>query len=449
MKNRPLLVITGVFVVLLLLIGACALGFSASRLIERLPVASITDSITDTVNNALSTSPAENSDQSANEPLVVDKASGNDVEPAIADQPEATATPELTREELFEPFWQAWDLAHEQFVDQPVDEVVMMRGAIKGMLEALGDPHTSYLDPVQFEESNSHLEGEEYEGIGAWVDVSGDFLTIISPMPDSPAEQAGLKPGDQVIAVDGEDMTGIDGLAVRDRVVGPRGTQVVLTIRRKGVEEPFEVPVTRANIIVPSVESKMMENDIAYVRLLVFGDDTTKDLREALKELMKNNPKGLILDLRYNGGGYRDTAIEVGSEFIKDGVIMYQEFGDGKRDTYESNGKGLATDIPMVVLINEGSASASEIVGGAIQDRERGQLIGTQSYGKGTVQVYTPLINDQGAVRITVARWLTPSGGTVAGVGLTPDVVVEITDDDVNQGRDPQLDKAIELLSGK
>jgi len=449
MKNRPLLVIASVFVVLFLLIGACAVGFGASRLLERLPVASISNSITDTVENVLSMPAANTASQDSSDPLAVDEALENDAEPAPEDQPEATATPEISREELFEPFWQAWDLAHEQFVDQPVDEVAMMRGAIKGMFEALGDPHTSYLDPVQFEESNSHLEGDEYEGIGAWVDVTGDYLTIISPMPDSPAEEAGLKPGDQVIAVDGEDVTGIDGLAVRDRVVGPRGTQVVLTIQREGLEEPFDVTVTRANIIVPSVESKMLENDIAYVHLLVFGDDTTKDLREAIKELEKNNPKGIILDLRYNGGGYRDTAIEVSSEFIKDGVIMYQEFGDGTRDTYESNGKGLATDIPMIVLINEGSASASEIVAGAIQDRERGQLLGTQSYGKGTVQVYTPLIDEQGAVRITVARWLTPSGGTVAGVGLTPDVIVEITDEDVEQDRDPQLDKAIEILSGK
>lgn len=445
MKNRPLLVIASVFGVLFLLIGACAAGFGASRLLERLPVAALTD----TVESVLSLPPANGTVPTSVDSQTAQEAPTNNPELAAADQPEATSTPELSREELFEPFWQAWDLAHEQFVDQPVDEMAMMRGAIKGMLEALGDPHTSYLDPVQFEESNSHLEGDEYEGIGAWVDVTGDYLTIISPMPDSPAEEAGLKPGDQVIAVDGEDVTGIDGLAVRDRVVGPRGTQVVLTIRREGVEEPFDVTVTRANIIVPSVESKMLENDIAYVRLLVFGDDTTKDLREAIKELKKNNPKGLILDLRYNGGGYRDTAIEVSSEFIKDGVIMYQEFGDGTRDTYESNGKGMATDIPMIVLVNEGSASASEIVAGAIQDRERGQLLGTQSYGKGTVQVYTPLINDQGAVRITVARWLTPSGGTVAGVGLTPDVVVEITEEDVEQDRDPQLDKAIEILSGK
>ncbi len=449
MKNRPLWVLAGVLIILLLLTGACAAGFGASRLLDRLPTASITESITDAVDNTLSLPSGNSADPSSGASEATSEASTENAGTGSEDQPEATATPELSREELFEPFWQAWDLVHEQYVDQPVDEVTLMRGAIKGMLEALGDPYSSYLDPVQFEESNSHLEGEEYEGIGAWVDVSGDYLTIISPMPASPAEEAGLKPGDQVVAVDGEDMTGIDGLAVRDRVVGPRGTQVTLTIRREGVEEPFDVTVTRANIIVPSVESKMLENDIAYVRLLVFGDDTTRDLREALKELLKENPKGLILDLRYNGGGYRDTAIEVSSEFLKDGVVMYQQFGDGTRDTYESNGKGQATDIPMIVLINEGSASASEIVAGAIQDRERGQLLGTQSFGKGTVQVYTPLINEQGAVRITVARWLTPSGGTVAGVGLTPDVIVEITDEDVEQDRDPQLDKAIEILSGK
>jgi len=179
----------------------------------------------------------------------------------------------------------------------------------------------------------------------------------------------------------------------------------------------------------------------------VFGDKTRDELRTALKELIAQNPTGLILDLRYNGGGFLTTAIEVASEFIDDGVIMYEEFGDGNRKTYEAKKGGIATEIPLVVLVNEGSASASEIVAGAIQDRERGTLVGATTFGKGSVQIPTQLIDQQGAVRITIARWLTPSGRTIHEVGLQPDVEVPITDEDTANDRDPQLDKAIEILT--
>jgi carboxyl-terminal processing protease len=185
------------------------------------------------------------------------------------------------------------------------------------------------------------------------------------------------------------------------------------------------------------------------VRLFTFGDSTGKDLKSALRKLLREKPDGLILDLRYNGGGYLDTAIQVVSEFIDDGVVMYEEFGNNERKTYNARSGGVATEIPLVVLINEGSASASEIVAGAIQDRDRGKLVGTTSFGKGSVQVYTPLRNDEGAVRITIARWLTPDGHQIMEVGLTPDYFVEITEEDFQNGVDSQLEKAIELLTQK
>lgn len=357
-----------------------------------------------------------------------------------------TGTPE-DLQGLFEPFWQAWDLVHNQYVDQPVDNEVMMRGAIKGMLEALGDPHTSYMDPEQNKMLNTQLQGEEqYTGIGAWVDTTSEYLTIISPMPGSPAEKAGLRPEDKIIAVDGEDMTGIDGELVRKKVIGPAGSTVRLTIAREG-QEPFDVTLERASITVPSIEARMLEDNIAYVRLFTFGDKTAEDLKTALEDLSEKNPSGIILDLRYNGGGYLETAIDVASQFIDDGVIMYEEYGDGTRKTYEARGNGLTTDLPMVVLVNEGSASASEIVAGAIQDRQRGSLVGVKSYGKGSVQLPTELKDDGGAVRITIARWLTPNGRTIHQTGLDPDYVVEITEEDQAANRDPQLDKAIELLT--
>jgi carboxyl-terminal processing protease len=186
--------------------------------------------------------------------------------------------------------------------------------------------------------ANAQLEGEEYEGIGAWVDITGEYLTIISPMPGSPAEEAGLRPNDKVIAINGEDMTGVDGEVARQQVLGPKGTTVKLTILREGVEEPFDVEVRRDAIVVPTIEGRILDENIAYVRLYTFGSETAGDLRKTLQELLDQKPVGLILDMRYNGGGYLDTAIGVVSEFIPGGIVMYEEYGDG-REEFEARGR--------------------------------------------------------------------------------------------------------------
>ena len=368
------------------------------------------------------------------------------VDSAPTPAPEAqTATPDEDLQTLFKPFWQAWQLVHEQYVDQPVDDTKLMEGAIRGMLASLGDPHTSYMDPDEYTQANMEMEGE-YDGIGAWVDSSGDYLTIVSPMAGSPAEKAGLKPGDKIIAVDGEDITDVDPDLVIRKVLGPAGTTVHLTVLREGSDEPLEFDVTRAHITIPSVEGKMLDSGIAYVHIYTFGANTGDELRKVLEDLMAQNPKGLVLDLRYNGGGYLNTAIDVASEFLPSGkVVLYEQYGDGSRDIHKTRGTGLATDIPMAVLINEGTASASEVVSGALQDYGRAQLVGVTSYGKGSVQIWTPL-SDNGAVRVTIARWLTPNERTIDKIGLEPDVVVEMTEDDYKAGRDPQLDKAVDLL---
>jgi carboxyl-terminal processing protease len=370
--------------------------------------------------------------------------------PALAPEanngdPAASSPQDL--EALFAPFWETYRLVNAQYVDQPIDQELLMRGAIRGMLDSLGDPHTGYMDPQEFRQANLPMDGE-YEGIGAWVDTTGDFLKIVSPMPGSPAEEAGLAPGDTIIKVDGEDMAGVDGKLVLQRVLGPAGTSVVLTIQREGQEEPFEVSIRRAKIDVPSVESKILEGDIAYVRVFTFGEKTTAEVKAALKEVMKEKPKGLILDLRNNGGGYLTTTVDVVSQFISDGVVMYEIYGDGQRKTFDAKPGGLATDVPLVVLVNGGTASASEITAGAIQDYERGIVVGETTYGKGSVQQWIPLDNDQGAVRVTVARWVTPKERQIHGVGLEPDVVVALTEEDAANGKDPQLDKAVEILKG-
>ncbi|MCL4562200.1 MAG: S41 family peptidase [Chloroflexi bacterium] len=357
-----------------------------------------------------------------------------------------TATPgEL--QQLFQPFWQAWQIVHDQYVDQPIDDEAIMRGAIQGMLEALGDQHTSYMSPEEYLQATLSMEGG-YEGIGAWVDSTGEYLTIISPMPGSPAEEAGLKPGDQILAVDGKDMTGMDGQVVITYVIGPAGSTVLLTILREGATEPFDVPVTRGKITVPSLASEMLDGKIAYIQFFTFGETSGDELHQALEEIMAQKPTGIIFDLRNNGGGYLSTSIQVASEFIDQGVLLYEEYGNGREQTYEAQPGGLAIDIPLVVLVNEGTASASEIVAGAIQDTGRGKLVGAVTYGKGSVQNWLELDNQEGAVRVTIARWLTPDRHQIHEIGLKPDVEVQLTEEDLQAGKDPQLEKAIEVLAG-
>jgi len=362
---------------------------------------------------------------------------------ATASAPIASA--QTDRETLFAPFWQAWDISHSRFVDQPVDDVALLRGAIRGMLDALGDEHTAYMDPDQYRQASIGLSGE-YEGIGAFVDTDGEFLTIVSPMPGSPAEKVGVKAGDVVVAVDGDDVTGIDPSLVVQRILGPKGTTVRLTLRRENETDLIEVSVVRDSINIPSVEGRLLESGLGYIQLNAFGEDTTRDLKRVVADLVRQDARGLILDLRGNGGGYLATAVEVSSEFLSDGVVLTERFGDGREEVYRARAGGQATTIPLVVLVDGGSASASEIVAGALQDYGRARLVGETTYGKGSVQDWIPLDGDQGAVRVTIARWFTPKDRQINQLGLTPDVEVAITDEDLKAGLDPQLDKAVEVL---
>jgi carboxyl-terminal processing protease len=349
---------------------------------------------------------------------------------------------------LFAPFWQAWRIVHQDYVDQPVNDTTLMQGAISGMLQSLGDAHTIYLTQQDYQEANSLLAGS-YAGIGSLVDTSGKLLTITQPYPNSPAEKAGLLPGDQVIAVNGQDVTSLIPEAVRQKVIGPEGTTVTLTIQRPNDSAPFDVTITRAVIFVPSVTSKMLDSSIAYVDISTFGNTTADDLHKQLASLLAQHPKGLILDLRNNVGGYLDTGIAVTSEFISSGVVVQEKSGNGSITPHDALPGGLATDgsLPMVVLVNGYSASASEIVSGALQDTGRARLLGETTYGKGTVQTWVPLSNNQGAVAVTIAKWLTPKGNTIDKKGLTPDIKVTMSADDIKAKLDPQLDAAVKLLT--
>jgi len=367
--------------------------------------------------------------------------------PSTASPNQQAATPP-EYQNLFAPFWEAWNLIHKNYVDQPVDDVALMRGAINGMMNALGDQHSSYMNPDELKQANASLTDREYGGIGAFVDTTTEYLTVISAMPGSPAERAGLLPGDQVIAINNEDMTGVSAEIARTKVIGPANTAVHLTILRAGEKKPLEFDVMREKITMKSSTGKMLDNNIAYIQITTFGDKTTPELLATLTELMAKKPKGIILDLRNNGGGYLQTAVEVASQFTSDGTALYEEYGNKTRTPYDLMSGGMATDtkIPMVVLINEGSASASEIVAGALQDHGRAKLVGMVSYGKGSVQNWIPLSGDNGAARITVAKWLTPNGKTIHKIGLTPDVVVHLTEADFKARRDPQLDAATQTL---
>ena len=359
---------------------------------------------------------------------------------------------------LMKPFWEAWDIVHDDFIDQPLNDTELMQGAIRGMVEALGDAHTLYMTPDEYEEATVPLSGT-YAGIGAFVKTDGEYLMITEPFEGSPAEKAGLLPGDQVIAVNGEDVTGIDPAVVLESVKGEAGTNVLLTIFRTEPESTFDVEITRAIINYPTVTGHLLTQEdlpesasvtltenIAYISLTSFGENTASDLETLLDELLAENPRGVILDLRYNTGGYLDTAIEVVSEFIDEGVVVYEQNSEGNLTPYNAVSGGKALEIPLVILVDGGSASASEITAGAIQDYGRGVLVGTQTYGKGSVQYWIPLEDEQGAVSVTIARWLTPNERQIDGIGLTPDFIVEFSDEDLAKGNDVQLLKAVEIL---
>ncbi len=348
---------------------------------------------------------------------------------------------------LFAPFWQTWELIHRDYVEQPVDNEKLMQGAIRGMIESLGDQHSSYMDPAQYSDMTAQSRGD-YEGIGVMVNTEGAYLTVSEIFKGSPAEKGGLLAGDQIIAVDGVDMTGVLPTLVRQKVLGPKGSDVVLTILR-GPEETFDVTLQRATIVVPSIEAEMRPDGIAYIKIRTFGQKTGDDLNAELEKLLPQNPKGLIIDLRNNGGGLVTTAVQIGSTFIKEGVMLYERYSDGSQKSLDVIPGGLALDIPMVVLVNQFSASASELVAGALQDYDRATIVGTVTFGKGTVQELVPLANNEGAARITIAKWLTPKERSIHLKGVTPDVLVEMTEEDMKANLDPQLDKAVEVLLGK
>ena len=367
-----------------------------------------------------------------------------------------------TEDAAFQPFWDAYRAIRDRFALGPVDRKSVIEGAIRGMVEAIGDPYSTYLTSEEFRSTLQDISGE-FEGIGAeigTVDATGattdcaEFgpdcrLVVVAPIEGSPAEKAGLKPGDVISKVDGSGLDGLTPDQARDKIRGKKGTTVTLTIERSG-RAPFDVPITRDVIHQREVISEeYADGQVGYIRLTGFSENGADRFVEAVKAALDKGQTRLILDLRGNPGGFVTAARTVASTFIADGPVFWEEDAQGNQTPTDSLGKGIATDpkIQVVVLIDRGSASASEIVAGALQDTGRATLIGETSYGKGTVQQWIELENDTGGMKLTVAKWLTPDKRWIHKIGLVPDIAVDVPAD-TPVGTDPVLDRAIEFLVG-
>jgi len=336
---------------------------------------------------------------------------------------------------------EAWDIAESQFYGQPPTEQVRTYGAVRGMMESFQDPYSIFVEPPQTELQSQQLSGK-FGGIGASVRRENDGRIVLSPFPDRPAAQAGVKEGDVLIQIDDTQIAPeMKFEEVTSLLRGEVGTKVKVEIERSGQRLAFDI--TRAEISVPSVTWRILSQapDVGYVRLNIFAQTSQDELTAAIADLKKQGARKLIVDLRDNGGGLLDAAIGVASEFVDGKVVSEKRRNGGPRD-FAAEASGAARDVPLVVLVNGGTASASEIVAGAIQDKGRGVLVGVNTYGKGSVQNVIPL-SDGSSLHVTVAEWLTPDGRQITGKGLQPDVAIDLSAEDAANGRDPQLDRAI------
>jgi len=344
----------------------------------------------------------------------------------------------------FNEFWQVWDRVKEKYVKQPAKEADMFYGAISGMVSALGDPYSVFMPPQVASDFSKSLSGE-FSGIGAEIGIKEDQLVVVAPLPGTPAEKAGLHAGDKILAIDGVDTYGMDTITAVTKIRGEAGTQVVLLVTPDGIKKAEEVKITRATISVPSVIYEQKE-DVAYLRIMQFNEDTTSELDKYIKKLKKDNLNKVILDLRNNPGGYLDAAIAMASEWVQDGVVVSERFSSGQQNNHNSLGEHRLAGIKTAVLVNAGSASASEIVAGALQDYKAGTIIGEKTYGKGSVQEFEPF-PDGSALKITVAEWFTPKGKNINKEGIIPDVEVKEDYENEAVGQDVMMDKAMEILS--
>lgn len=356
----------------------------------------------------------------------------------------------LSRDVDFDIFWQVWQIIQSDYVDKPVAEPQLFYGAMQGLVASLGDPYSNFLEPQTAKNFTEELAGH-FEGIGAEIGIKNDRLTIISPLPESPAEKAGLKGGDKVFFIDDFDTTDISLSDAVSRIRGERGTQVTLKVLRDNEIDFRDIIITRDTIKIVSVQQEMKTTTsgkkISYIKITNFNEDTSSRFRQAVNESLSQGPEGFIIDVRNDPGGFLDKAIELASYWIPSGKIVVQEkFSENNIQSHVATGSAQLNDFQTVVLVNGGSASASEILAGALQDHGLATLVGEQTFGKGSVQDLKEFSNGS-ALKLTIARWLTPDGRQIDGDGIAPDVKVELTEDDYNNDKDPQLKKALEILN--
>ena len=356
-------------------------------------------------------------------------------------------TPEgLTVEDLppeFAKLAEVWDLLEERHIDAAtLDPATLTDGAIRGMLEATEDDHAAYLDPEQYSFQRQDIQGH-FEGIGAEVTVRNGLITIVAPIPDTPADKAGVEVGDVILEIDGESVDGWDLFQAINRIRGEKGTPVRLLVRRRNTGEAVELEIIRGVIQLQSVRLTMLVGRIGHLRITSFSGTSKDELQGAMERFERSRGLGLIVDVRNNPGGLLSSVVDVTSQFIDEGLVLYQQDGQGNRRDWNAESGGLALDVPMVVLMNGFSASASEVFAGAIMYHERAPTIGVKTFGKGSVNNLWPL-SDGSAVNFTIGRWYTPAGKLIEGEGIIPDIIKETPEDD---SEDLQLDLAIEELT--
>lgn len=358
-------------------------------------------------------------------------------------------TPSSSENVDFSLFWKVWDLLKEKHVDNSkLDAQKLVYGAINGMLKATDDPYSNFFDPKQSKDFSESIGGS-FDGIGVELGIKDGILTVVAPLDGSPAQKAGIRSGDKILKVGGKAIADLTSDEAIGLIRGKKGTKVIITVLHQGENDTKDIEVLRDTIEVRSVDVSFKDGDIAYLRISQFSENTDKEFDTAMNKIIAQKSKGIILDLRDDPGGLLDKAVNIASRMIPEKqVVVSEENNVGKKDSLYTLGGDKLSSIPVVVLINQGSASASEILAGALKDDRQSVLVGEKSFGKGCVQELISLPGGS-SVKITVAKWLTPHGDYIMDKGISPDYEVSLTKDDFENKRDPQLDKAVEVLQGQ